>query len=449
MTERSDREMNRLRTRYLQLRAALRDPTTGLFGYSLHFDRVRAMLTERQRIGVLWVSLRDEGMVEAVYGWQAYDDLVAEAAAALEGSVGETLPDGCLVATSGVHADAFTVFVPADPEGRELDAATLAALATALDRVLGQRLRDTFERRGPLAGHVRVGAALLVDNPFHRFERRVHHALDEARRLAERPQESERLAWLGEVHRLVRERDVRSLFQPIVDLESGEVVGVEAFARGPSGSPLRFPRVMFSLSRQAGLSGELDRICRETAITQLGESAETKRPPLVFLNTAAESLLDPDWTSSRALETLEAAGLAPSMLVLEVAEREIGLAPELYREVLDRLRGAGYRLSLDDVGSGARTVMLVEKLRPEFMKLDVSLLKDVAESRLSLELIRSLVGLAGRAEARLVAEGVETEEQRRMLLGCGASWGQGYLFGRELSLRGAAAAPRDDQGGRS
>lgn len=436
------------RTQFLKLRAALRDPTTGLYAYSLYFDRIRAMLTERQRIGVLWVELGERRIVESIYGWSVYDDLVARTAAAIEAQIEGLLTPEALVASAGVHADAFAVFVPSIADGREVTASTMNELAERFRIGVESQLDDDARERSPTGGGTRVGSALLVDNPFHRFERRVQQALDEARRLAERPGEAERLAWIGELQRVVRDRDVRTLFQSIVELKTGRRVAVEAYARGPGGSALRFPRVMFSLGRQAGLSVELDRLCRSRAIAELARGRENDGEALVFLNTAAENLSDEQWLAPETEAALARAGLARDRVVLECSERQIAAEDGGSLDALGRLRAAGYRLSLDDLGTGARSLMLIERLRPEFVKFDVGLVRDLGENRLSRELVRGLAELAERAGARLVAERVETEAQRSALGECGVEWGQGWLFGRErplpLARVGPSTAPAED-----
>ncbi len=430
MTPPSRDEFHRLRTGYMRLRSALRDRTTGLFAFPLHFDDVRALLAERARIGVLWIGLGDRRAVETVYGWEAYDQLLSEAAHFLEGARGVHLPPGTILAIAGVYADAFTVFVPADHGGRELDNASLALLGLEVEAALDEYLAGTPVGGSPSGSGVRVGAALLADNPFHRFERRVYLALDEARALAERPRDAEQLAWMTELQRVVRERDVQTVFQPVVDLASGDVCALEAYTRGPLGSVFRLPRVMFSVGQEAGLGLELDRVCHEQALLTLEGGADAA-PDLLFLNTTAENLLDAAWMGPRRIEQLGRAGLTPDRVALEVPEGQLPADPEAYREALQPLRDAGYRLSLDDIGSGTRSVALVEALRPDFLKFDMTLVRGLGGSQLRRELVRSLVQLAERAGARLVAERVETDAERVALIECGARWGQGYFFAAE------------------
>ncbi|GAB4225398.1 MAG: hypothetical protein Kow0062_27740 [Acidobacteriota bacterium] len=429
---RGEQDVRRLRTAFLRLRAAVRDPNTGLFGVAYHFDRIRSLLADRPRVGVLWISLGDCRIVETVYGWETYDRLIARVAEALVDGAGGTLPDGAIVTVAGVHADALGVFVGGTADGGEIDGPVLEALAARLEEQLGQEIEREIEL-GILDGlRVRVGVALLTDHPFHRFERRVLEALDRARTAAERPLDADRLGWLAELHRVVRERDVRCLFQPIVELASGSPVGLEAFVRGPERSVFRWPRVMFAVGHDAGLAGDLDRVCRARVIDAVGGGDP---PPLLFVNTLAECLLDPEWRSAATATALAQAGLSARQLVLEIPESQFGPDPRRFVEPLAELRALGYRLSLDDIGSGPRTSELVEALRPDFIKLDMTLIRGLEADALRQEVVRSLVQLARRADARLIAERVETDSEREALLACGARLGQGYLFGVERAQR--------------
>lgn len=427
MTGKPQDEYHRLRSAYLRLRAALRDPMTGLYSFTVHFDEIRALLKDRVHVGVVWVSLGDRHMLEAVYGWQAYDRLLSRAADLLEEIRSALLGDEAVLAIQGVHSDAFLLFTPGTVDGLELDASRLVALTRSVEDQLDASLSDHGLPPDSFPGGLRVGGALLTENPFCRFERRVYRAIAEAQSLAERPTESERLGWLVELQRLLREQDVRTVFQPLVDLSSGETIGVEAYSRGPAGSPLTMPRVMFSLGREAGLVGDLDKLCRNRALSSLGESRSSG---LVFLNTTVESLVDPDWTSADALSSLGKQGLSPEQIVLDLSEEDLGRNNDFDAALgaIGVLRDAGYQVSLDNAGSSGRTVELVERLRPEFLKFDITLVRGVAHNQLGRELVRSLSRLARKAGARLVAERVETAEERDVLTECGADVGQGHFF---------------------
>jgi EAL domain-containing protein (putative c-di-GMP-specific phosphodiesterase class I) len=441
-------EYHRLRTAFLRLRAALRDPNTGLFAYSYYFDRIRMLLADRPRIGVMWIGLGDRRLMESFYGWEAYDRVLAAGAGALTAELGSVLPERTVLATAGVHADVFTLFVPAGPRDEDLDLELLDLMAVRLEHRLADALAEIGGASPLGSSNLRIGTALLTDHPFHRFERRVHLALDQARAMAERPRETERLAWHGELQRLLRDEAVDTLFQPVVDLRTGETVGCEAFARGPERSVFRLPRVMFALGQEAGLSAELDRVCRRRAIAAVAD--HDAAPALLFVNTMADSLADPDWQSHEILAALERVSLAPSRVVLEVPESQLRAELGAYREPIAALRALGYRLSLDDAGSGTRTSSVIEELAPDFVKLDMTVVRGVDQPALQHEVVRSLLTLSRRVGAELVAERIESTGERDALLECGARWGQGYLFSRELpglmagSSHAAGAAEADE-----
>lgn len=432
----------RLRTAFYRLRAALRDPTTGLFSYPYYFDRVRMMLSDRPAVGVVWIGMGERRMIESVYGWETYDAVLAEVARGLTSAVGELIPEESVVAMAGVHADAFVLFVPATLGGESIDADLLDLVVHGLLEQANEALRKQGDLADAEHGDLRAGTALLRDHPFQRFERCLHQSLDRARAIAERPHETERLSWMAELQRLLRDRAIRTVFQPIVDLQSGQVRAHEAFARGPERSVFKLPRVMFSVGVDAGLASDLDRACRHGAIREASRLAGRASRTL-FLNTLPSSLADPEWTSARMLELLEAQDLAPGDIVIELAEAELGDDLQIYARLLQPLRDQGYRFSLDDAGSGQRTSAVVETLRPEFLKVDVHLIRGLEHDAFRRELVATLAHLARRAGALLVAERIESQAEREALVEAGARWGQGALFGSEAQGADAQEFQRD------
>lgn len=422
-------EFHRQTTAFMQLRAALRDPTTELFAYSFHFDRLHRALADRPRLGVLWIGVGDRRLMESVYGWEAYDALIARAAQALERALGDVLPDSSVLAVHAVYSDALLVFCPCAPDGRDLDSDELNLVTSRLETHLVRALADA-QGLAPEVPFVRVGASFLSDHPFHRFERSVHHAVGEARQSAERPHETERLTWLSKLQELLVDRAVEPLFQPVVEMSSGQPLGLEAYSRAPNLGVLRLPRVMFWIARTSGQAIDVDRLCRKRI---LDAAAGFKVPSLLFLNTLAESLGDPAVLTDTPRDA-ELAGLPAERIVLEVTEGQLDVDVARYQDAVQTLRERGFLLCLDDVGSGPRTSEVVEALRPDFLKLDVSVARAEGQERLRAEVFRSVAQLARRAGARLIAKKVETSGDREALLRAGIREGQGYLFGREMPI---------------
>ncbi|GAA4606409.1 EAL domain-containing protein (putative c-di-GMP-specific phosphodiesterase class I) [Actinoplanes octamycinicus] len=225
------------------------------------------------------------------------------------------------------------------------------------------------------------------------------------------------------ISEVLRDRLVFPVFQPIVDLATGGVVGLEALARGPAGTALEFPDRLFAAAHQAARLGALDMLCCERAL----ESAVTAAvpPPLLFVN-AEPSVLDQP-LSARLLEILD--GGLPFRMVLEFTERALPAVPGSLLRLAGMVHGWGNGLALDDVGVDPMSLAFLPLVEPEVIKLDMSVVRDPdsAHARQVAAVVRAE---ALRTGARVIAEGIETEQHLRAALDLGAHWGQGWLFGR-------------------
>ncbi|HEY4625891.1 MAG TPA: EAL domain-containing protein [Blastococcus sp.] len=243
---------------------------------------------------------------------------------------------------------------------------------------------------------------------------------------------------------------VRSVFQPIVELDTGRVVAYEALARGPEG-PLERPDLLFAAARDDGRLAELDEICRATAFR--GAVGQGLLAPLsVFVN------VEPEVLDSAPLDDLLAiAERAPGNLriVLEITERALAARPAELLQTVDRVRALGWAVAVDDVGADAMSLAFLPLLSPDVVKLDLRLVQDRPGPAVA-EIMNAVNAHAERTGAVVLAEGIETEEHLATARALGATLGQGWLFGRpgpgaatglpigELALPGAASTGRAD-----
>jgi EAL domain-containing protein (putative c-di-GMP-specific phosphodiesterase class I) len=412
------------RTRYLQLKRALYDRATGLPSVPVHFDRLRSMLDARRHLGVVHLEVVDLDMIESIYGWQVFDRVVARIAASLRALVGSFVPDGTLLAVNGVAGDRFVLFLPHGARGRDVDPDELARTAAGVgERVQRELATDEMAGLSPRPWF-RAGHALLGINPFFRFERSVYAAIDEARQVPEQREQRREMSWGEELRRIIQQETVETVFQPIVEIESREVLGWEALARGPRDTMFETPRAMFSLSARVGVATELDRLCCEAAIAAFAGGPASGK---LFLNTLPGTLGDAGWTEERLLPLLEGFGLEPASVVIEVSERHVVRDDELCQR-LAAFRRHGFAVALDDVGTGTLSRETIERARPDYLKLDGSLVHGLDENLVQQEILSTLLRLARRIGAEVVAEGVERKEEAEALCRAGARFGQGWLF---------------------
>lgn len=222
---------------------------------------------------------------------------------------------------------------------------------------------------------------------------------------------------------ILARRLVWPLFQPIVDLSTRAVVGLEALARGPEGTALHYPDALFQAAREAGRLGALDLLCAERALECAVQSPAP--PPLLFVNAEPAVLDQP--LSPRLIELVQD-GL-PFREVLEFTERALPAAPGSLLRIAAQTRGWGNAVALDDVGVDPVSLAFLPLLDPQVIKLDLSLVRNPAAAH-SRAVAATVGAQARRTGAVVVAEGIETEDDLHAAKALGARWGQGWLFGR-------------------
>ena len=240
----------------------------------------------------------------------------------------------------------------------------------------------------------------------------------------------------------VGELDLRPVFQPIVDLRDGAVVGYEALMRsGPEDGELHSARAMLEAARREDSIVALDHAARDAAIAH-ADSAGLGAPFCLFLNADAVSLEGDVPLPDSSLT-----------LIMDVTERALIERPEAVLRALTELRTHGWGIALDDVGADSRSLALTSVLYPDVIKLDLRLLDD----RSLEDVARIVMAVGAEAERRhavILAEGIHSPEQLDFARVCGATLGQGYHLGppgalpdplpepgRPLRLAGGAGDP--------
>jgi EAL domain-containing protein (putative c-di-GMP-specific phosphodiesterase class I) len=209
-------------------------------------------------------------------------------------------------------------------------------------------------------------------------------------------------------------------YQPIVSWSRQAVVALECLVRSDEPT-LPSPLTLLDAAERLGACHVLGRGVRaRCAVAALEAGA-----PLVFVNLHASDLLDEELYASAA----PLSNVAPR-IVLEITERAPLDSIDNVRSHIARLRKLGFRVAVDDLGAGYAGLSSLAQLEPEFVKLDMSLVRDIQADSTKRKLVGSMASLCLDLGIRVIAEGVETAEERGVLVDCGCDWLQGYLFAR-------------------
>jgi EAL domain-containing protein (putative c-di-GMP-specific phosphodiesterase class I)/FixJ family two-component response regulator len=209
------------------------------------------------------------------------------------------------------------------------------------------------------------------------------------------------------------------VFQPIVDLEAGSVVGFEALARFPS-APERPTETWFAEATAVGLRSELELAAVEAALAALPEV-----PGEAYLSVNA---LPATLASAYLAELLETA--PADRLVIEITEHAPVHDYEALNAAIQRMRSSGIRLAVDDAGSGFASLRHILQLSPDIIKIDNALTRNVYKDPARRALAAGLISFAGELGAAVVAEGIQSRQELETLRELGVRYGQGFYLGR-------------------
>jgi predicted signal transduction protein with EAL and GGDEF domain len=240
----------------------------------------------------------------------------------------------------------------------------------------------------------------------------------------------ERIDLENDLRRALQRHELRAHYQPIVDLTTGRVMGFEALVRWQHPTRGLIPPLSFiPLAEETGLIGPVGRWVLETACRQaaIWRDARPNEDPLVMsVNLSGRQFAQPELVDEIA-EVLAESGLEPGALELEITESVVMDQSESGVRTLRRLRDLGVRLVLDDFGTGYSSLSYLKHLPLDTIKIDRSFVAGIDQAA-DRSIVEAVVALAHGLRIGVVAEGIETDAQRRRLLDLGCRLGQGYLF---------------------
>jgi diguanylate cyclase (GGDEF)-like protein/PAS domain S-box-containing protein len=414
---------------------AFHDSLTGLPNRALFADRVTHALTRSrgdETIGVLFIDIDDFKTINDSLGHAAGDALLVEVAQRLRASL---RPSDTPARLGG---DEFAILVEDvdDPSG----------LVTVAERVL-EALREPFDVGGA-ASHARASVGIAVGRPgqsagdllrnadlaMYRAKAAggFRHALfeDEMHRAA-----SKRLQLKADLSRAVEHGALDAAFQPIVHLDTTRVAGAEALLRWthPTAGPIE-PAVFVPLAEETGLILELGRWILARAVREARdwEPLPDGRRPFVSVNISAKQLQDPAFVPLVA-DVLAASRFDPARLVLEITESTLMVSPETVVGRLEALRDVGVRVWIDDFGTGFSSLSYLQHLPVSALKIPKPFVDALSSQGDGAQLADAVVQVAESLRLETIAEGIETSQQRVVLLSMGCQYGQGFLFAHPVA----------------
>ncbi|HZZ88469.1 MAG TPA: bifunctional diguanylate cyclase/phosphodiesterase [Caulobacteraceae bacterium] len=412
----------------IAMHAAQHDPLTGILNRAGFVTELTSRLARgRKGQTVMLVDLDRFKLVNDTLGHHAGDDLVRKICSAMAA----VMPAGGLLARLG--GDEFGIVIEAlGDQGVDEFCNTILRVCSQTRRVAGHEVQVSAsigvaapdESRSEVSLMRRADLALYAAkregrNRFRRFD----SALEKVTK--------RRLSIENGLEQALRTGEFHMAYQPIVTAQSARVLGFEALVRWESRehgsvSPAEFVPV----AEETGLILDLgDWITRQSF-----KDARRWAGPYVSVNLSARQFLRQN-VAERILRYAEEADLSPQRIQIELTETAIIDDVERAAHNLKVLRAAGMRVALDDFGTGYSSLTYLNQFAIDCIKIDKSFVDNVARDKQSAIIVASIARLAASLGMGVVAEGVETEQQRHVLTAAGCGALQGYAFGRPMSPR--------------
>jgi EAL domain-containing protein (putative c-di-GMP-specific phosphodiesterase class I)/CheY-like chemotaxis protein len=216
-----------------------------------------------------------------------------------------------------------------------------------------------------------------------------------------------------ELRKIIDERNLKTLYQPILKLATRTPIGYEALTRGPAGSFLENAINLFTFASEENMFSELDLICLTLAAKR---ASFMPADCLLFINTDAVVL---DKAYFRNFDFLKESDIKPSQICIEITERTCIRNFSKTAIDLGYFKSKGAKIAIDDVGEGYASLKSVAELTPEFIKIEMALVRGIDKDNVKLTLVQVIAELAKKIDCHVIAEGIETEEEFKTLASLG------------------------------
>jgi diguanylate cyclase (GGDEF)-like protein/PAS domain S-box-containing protein len=419
-----------------------RDPLTGLSNRALFGELLAHAVKQAEHndaeLALLFVNLDNFKTINESLGHSAGDRLLVEVAARLR----ELLPSVDAIARVG--GDAFNIVLEREANGpgvdlvaqRLIDALSLPYRLDGIDAYVGASVGIALY---PVDGRDVETLQSSADAALHQAKAKGHGSLRFfSPEMGSRAKE--RLALEADLRGALARDELSLHYQPQVDLRSGELVGMEALIRWRHPERGNVPPDAFiPLAEECGLIVELGAWVLQTACRQVRRWSDAGLAPRhTAVNISAVQL-----SRGRLLDSvkaaLEASGIAPEQLELEITESFVMLERELSFQSLADLRALGVRLSVDDFGTGYSSLSYLQQLKVHKLKIDMSFVRDMMRNNGNAAIVKAVIALGHSLGLEVIAEGVEEAEQARYLRQLGCDVMQGYLISKPLPAEEAGA----------
>ncbi|KJS14885.1 MAG: hypothetical protein VR69_15495 [Peptococcaceae bacterium BRH_c4b] len=393
-------------------------------------EKIRCVLDRQKSLILIFIDIKEFHKIERLHGSQVAGRLLKRMNELLINKAPEMIPYYEEILTvDKLLGDEFVVIYshqdnPSYEEMQNISFSWRIAFKESLNKAMYGEIGSAVD--------IHVGCSAIYPEGEENIESKLYSAMREAQKHARGQMDHKNARLLDEFKDIINNENFTIEYQPIVSLTTGLVLGWEALTRGPRNSHFRSPQVIFNYAAEVDMLYTVERLCRHMSIENLGQIKQEQK---IFLNINPLTICDTNFVKGETLNFIKQAGLNQRNIVFEITEQaDIRNLPH-FKRTLEHYRNQGYMVAIDDAGAGFSSLQAIAQIRPDFIKMDISLVQGVEGDPVKRALLETFVTFAEKIGSFIIAEGIETENELRALINMGVHYGQGYYLGRPVYPR--------------
>ncbi|KAA0545360.1 EAL domain-containing protein [Bacillus sp. BGMRC 2118] len=268
---------------------------------------------------------------------------------------------------------------------------------------------------------------MFIEESKYSTAEAIERAYHQANAMAEKRIHSKYNDLLFEMTRIINNKDLQLLAQPIIDVSTKQIKAWEILSRGPKGTTMESPLQLFSIARQTNLLFELEVIVLEKAFQQI---TKTGTNHLIFINFTPITLGSKEFIKATSELLSKYPSVDPYKIIIEITERDSIEGYKYFSDNIKALRTMGFRIAVDDTGAGYASLHTISEVLPDIIKIDRSVIQDIDTNSVKESMLKGLLLIAKETGSIVVAEGIEKEGEATVLSRNNVDLAQGYFYAK-------------------
>lgn len=407
--------------RYYPPQFIIRDPVTQ--GVGMAFKK-------GYEVAIIVFNINNLKYIAALLGENQYELLIKNIKNNFKQVIMKQVPDEEVILLHDQYSDGLTLFLRV---GHDF------GCVSEIDGIMRSILEECEQKLHSDFPNIEIefeSGYMFVEKKHYSVQEAIYRAHQQALTMAEKRIQSEFNEMLYTISKIVSQRNITLLAQPIIDVQTREIKAWEMLTRGPKNTLYESPLHLFSVARQTGLLYELELIVLEKTLEQI---QMTGCQHDIFINFTPISLGNQQFINDVRKIMDNYPQIHPAQLTIEITERDSLEGIEHLFSNIKVLRRSGFKIAVDDMGSGYASLNTISTIMPDIIKIDRSVIQDIDKNAVKESMLKGLLLVAKEADSLVVAEGIENAEEAHVLTRNNVDLAQGYFFAKPCVLRNSFA----------